>query len=445
MKQGRKTGLIFALAALLALLLSGCVLQTVDKMYSLPRRSAEESGLQAQINKVLVSADYCTPLAGENQQAVQMVDLDGDGQDEALLFAKGTDEKPLKLYIFHKEDKAYTLSSTLEGVGAAFDRVEYAQVDGSEGMEILIGRQLSDDVLRALSVYSFRSGQAELLTSAVYTSFLTTDLDVNGQRELIVARPGSDSNGVLEYYDWRSGTLERRSQAELSVPVDRLKRLVSGGLSANIRGVFATESYDEQSLLTDVFTLQEGKLVNLTQSAGEGSLRTLCDYEVYPTDLDGDGIIELPLLLEQQSQAAGSLTGRYAIVWCSLREDGALSEKLLTYHNFTDGWYLELPLALKDRLTVSDVGSSGAAALEFRLNSASASKITFTIFAYTGGSWEEADQEQRTLLARTDEIVYAAALTDGWAREGITEEYLKGAFHMLQLDWSMDDLGRGNT
>lgn len=447
MKKTRMRLLLFVLAALLALPLGGCVLQTVDKMYSLPKRSAEERGLQAQINKVLVSADYCAPLAGENQQAVQLVDLDGDGDDEALLFAKGTDEKPLKLYIFHKQDGAYVLSDTLEGVGAAFDRVEYAQVDGSEGMEILIGRQLSDDVLRALSVYTFRSGQAELLTSAVYTSFLTTDLDVNGRRELVIARPGSETNGVLEYYDFQSGTLDRRSQAELSLPAGQLKRLITGGLSADARGVFATGSLEDQGLLTDVFMLQDGKLVNLSQSSAEGSMQTLCGYEVYPTDIDGDGMIELPRLLEEPSiQAEGAMPSRFSILWYNFTPAGERTDKRLTYHNFSDGWYLDLPMALKDRLTVSAGSVGGVTTLEFRLNSASASRIAFTIYAYSGsGRGEAAAQAGEFSLTATDEIVYTASLTEGWEREGISEEYLKGAFHVLRLDWSVDDLGRGNT
>ena len=97
------------LAALSALsaLLSGCMLKTVDQMYCLPRRSEEYHNLQAAMDQVMSGLEYCAPLQGENQQTVQMVDLTGDGQSEALVFAKGVGERPLKIFIFTKEHGAY--------------------------------------------------------------------------------------------------------------------------------------------------------------------------------------------------------------------------------------------------------------------------------------------------------------------------------------------------
>ncbi len=187
--------LAFALGAA-TVFLSGCMMQTVDKMYSLPKRSEEFSELQLQLNRVMSSVEYAAPISGDNQQAVQLSDLDGDGEEEALLFSKGTDERPLKIYVFDKQEDSYVNIATLESAGTAFEQVEYAQIDCSAGMELIVGRQVSDEVLRALSVYTFRSGQAELLASIVYTRFLTTDLDTNGQKELVVFRPGADNNGV---------------------------------------------------------------------------------------------------------------------------------------------------------------------------------------------------------------------------------------------------------
>lgn len=93
-----------ALALLMALLLgmlSGCVLQTVDELYCLPKRSQEYQNLQAAIDQAMGDTlQYCAPLSGENQQTVQIMDLDGDGNMEALLFASGNGEQPLKIFIF---------------------------------------------------------------------------------------------------------------------------------------------------------------------------------------------------------------------------------------------------------------------------------------------------------------------------------------------------------
>ena len=130
-----------------SLLLTGCALQTVDEMYALPKRSKEYDSLQSAIDSAMYGLSYSAPVSGENQQTVQMADLDGDGEEEAIVFAKTSDEKPLKAYVFDKLDGAYQNISVIEGNGAAFARVEYVDLDGEPGLEILIGRQLRAQVL----------------------------------------------------------------------------------------------------------------------------------------------------------------------------------------------------------------------------------------------------------------------------------------------------------
>ena len=112
----KRMNLLTVLAAL-AVLLSGCMLKTVDQMYCLPRRSEEYYNLQSAMDQVMSGLDYCAPLQGENQQTVQMVDLTGDGQSEALVFAKGTGERPLKIFIFTKETECMSIQLPLRRQG----------------------------------------------------------------------------------------------------------------------------------------------------------------------------------------------------------------------------------------------------------------------------------------------------------------------------------------
>ena len=83
---------ILFLALLTALLLSGCGMRTVDQMYALPKRSDTYNELQSVICQAMSGLVYSAPTAGDNQQTVQMADLNGDGRDEYLVFAKGSME-----------------------------------------------------------------------------------------------------------------------------------------------------------------------------------------------------------------------------------------------------------------------------------------------------------------------------------------------------------------
>ena len=76
--------------------LGGCMFGNVDEMYALPKSSEAYVNLQAKINQEKGSAEYIAPLSGENRQTIQLVDVDGDGVQEAVAFFRDTtSENPL--------------------------------------------------------------------------------------------------------------------------------------------------------------------------------------------------------------------------------------------------------------------------------------------------------------------------------------------------------------
>lgn len=441
MVRKRICGLLLAcVMGAVTVFLSGCMMQTADKMYSLPKRSEEFSELQLQLNRVMSSVEYAAPIAGDNQQAVQLSDLDGDGEEEALLFSKGADERPLKIYVFDKQGDSYVNIATLESTGTAFEQVEYAQIDGSAGMELIVGRQVSDEVLRALSVYTFRSGQAELLASTVYTRFLTTDLDTNGQKELVVFRPGADNNGVAEIYDYQNNAMERRSEAAMSAPVDGVKRVITGNMCQNVPAVFVASAYDDTQVITDVYALQEGKLTNVTQLApGGNSVRAIRNKEVFAEDIDGDGLIELPEQLTMpEPEGAAPQTNRYLLQWYNLQPDGSHQNKKTTYHCCADGYYVDLPPDWAEQVVVlrSDAGPGEISYAFCGWENGLCTAPIFTVYVFSGDSrTEAAAAEGNFTLARNDEVIFAAAIGEEGVKRGIDENAVKNAFHLIRTPW----------
>ena len=93
--------LLAAMALFCVLTLSGCIAKTVDELYALPRHSDEYYELQKAIDGVMTEGvQYAAPVSGRNQQSVQLADLDGDGEDEAVVFLRTTGENPLSACIF---------------------------------------------------------------------------------------------------------------------------------------------------------------------------------------------------------------------------------------------------------------------------------------------------------------------------------------------------------
>ena len=436
----RKKFLLAALAAAMTLLLSGCFVKTVDELYALPKHSDEYYDLQKAIDEVMASgAEYSAPVSGINQQSVQLADLDGDGDDEALVFLKkSSGDKPLNAYIFDQVDGHYKNIAVVEGNGSGFESVEYLQLDDKPGLEILIGRQLSDQALQAMSAYTLTDGHVVELMSANYTQYTTADLDGDGRKDIFILRfDAEERKGVAELYRYRDGQMAREAEASMSTGVESVKRIVSGFMDKDVPAIFVASVYDENSILTDIFAFRDDTFQNVTSTENGMSVQTVRNYFVYATDIDSDGLTELPELVALPSTDGES----YSIIhWYNLDLDGKQTVKLTTYHNFSSGWYVTLPEKWDGKLTVSKSSEvSGVRGYVFSQWNGATKKASpiFTIYAFSGDDRNTvASADGRFILAEKGDVTYAAELgTSSWAAS-LSEKTLKTMFNFIHIDWN---------
>ena len=428
----------FIFALTICCFLTGCAVTTVDQMYQLPKRSDDYNNLQSAIDSAMNGLAYCAPLSGENRQTVQMCDLDGDEEQEYLLFAKGTQEKPLRILVFQEIDGVFYNIATVECNGSAFDQVEYIDMDGNGGAEIIVGRQLSNQLIRSVSVYTFQNGELKEMGSSNYTNFLTTDLDGNGKAELFVLRPGMTEadNGIAELYRMQNGALGRLNEAIMSQPADKLKRIIIGKLDGGKSAVFAASTVGDTALVTDVYAVQDGKLLNVTLSnETDTSVRTMRNFNVYADDLDNDSVVELPSLIEMKP-LSGMMSGdmHHLIRWFAVTPNGDEVNKMYTYHNFVGGWYLQLNDQWAQRISVLHSGDEA----NIYLWDASFEKPEklLTVYAFSGENREEMGlSEGRFTLQKTESLVYAAQLCAYAEEIGLTQEDVVYSFRLIRQDW----------
>lgn len=428
-----------ALFLLAVLLLNGCAMRTVDQMYALPKRSNTYNELQSAIDAAMSGLDYSAPNSGDNQQTVQMADLNGDGKDEYLVFAKGSTEKPMHILIFRQDANGKVkLMETIESSGSAFAQVVYVDMDDSPGCEIVVGRLLSDQVLRSVSVYTFANGYAEQLLSAGYSEFLTCDLDNNGSSELMVIQPGGSNarRGIALLYSYEDGTMERSREVQLSESSDNIRRVMTGKLQDGKPAVFVASAVDEKAIITDIFALRSTGFSNVSFSVEAGtSVQTLRNYYVYADDVDEDGILELPSPIPMRSISDSGTGARQSLIrWYALDSSGNETDKLYSFHNFAGGWYLQLDSTWAHRLTVSQQGS----VYQFYIwdEAFQEAAPVFTVYSLTGSDQNTQDTAWNLFtLNRTEGINFAAKLETASGVYGITEEQLINSFRLIYQDW----------
>ena len=437
-----------AAALLLALSLSGCggfnIEFNPEELYALPELPAKYTELNARLNAILEDgAEYAAPMSGANIQPVQLTDLDGDGQQEAIaFFRKAEDEKPLKIYIFSAKGDSYEQSAVIEGSGASVYSVVYTDLDGDGRTELIVGWRVNAE-LQALSVYALdAAGPQELLRSVSYVRYASIDLDGDGLRELVVLHADEEGDGVADCYDWRTGTLAAQSPARISVTMAELSqqgRLTTGTLKGGTPALFVTGVTEQSGAVTDILALRNGELTNIVLSEATGVSGEIAPfYGLYPMDINGDGWTEVP--------APASSDGAppfHRIDWRAFGLDGAGEAAAATYHCVEDGWYLQLPEAWVGRVETERSSVGGDAGVTFYVLNEEGARgaAILRITALTGTGREvRATRGNRFPLSRQSDVIYTAELPESppWD-QAMTAEEVREAFSLIAREWIPGD------
>lgn len=432
--------LVLGLLLIVAALFAGCNIHTIDQLYALPKRPDAYLNLQSAMDQAMDGLEYFAPVSGENQQTVQTADLNGDNEPEYIVFARGVEDKKLKILIFTCVNDEYILADTIERSANAFENVQYVRFTGGKGYDLVFGCQVSDQIVRWLSVYRMEGEDVDAvaeLSGISYSRLICADLDNDNLTELLILRPNEyddANNGIAELYEMGSKGVQRYKEASMSEPVDKIKRIMVSKLLGGKTAVYVASEVDASAIITDVFAVVDGEFSNVSFSNESGtSVHTLRNYYVYADDIDSDGILELPDLIPMLSAPNTSQEEQYLIRWYSMKPDGAEVDKMFTYHNYLGGWYLQLNENIVNNVMVGQLGNSFA----FTVQKEDGTQAELmTVYVFTGHQREEqAVADNRFVLYRNETTVFAAHLGVQSAAYNITQNSLIRSFHLIVQDW----------
>ena len=428
---------------LFSLLLSGCMFTTPEtSLYRLPKLAGEYESLESQIDALLTNgAEYAAPTSGSNLQSVQMIDLDGDGSEEAVaFFRRASDKKPMKIYIFKADGDSYERYAVIEGASSQIYSVNYADLDGDGLKEILVGYKSSSDV-QGLAIYPLSPGTPESLLTTGYSRYANLDMNGDGKQELLIICSDEESTARVDYYDWDDGALHAKSSLRLSASVAELSRLTAGTLTGGENALFVTGVTGDNLTVTDVLALRSGRLQNIALGADANQVPAEEIFlGLFPRDENSDGVTEAPKTRPLQRFDRESEL-QYYVVWEQYSIDGTVTDVQSCFHNVADGWSLVLPDEWdKDHLTVERSAGSGETAVSFyRAGEGGLREKLLTVYTLTGEAREGlANIGSRFVLTQQVEAVYAARIGDAW-NITLDEQSLRERFSLITAEWTMGD------
>ena len=434
----RRILLLLLGAALLTL--CGCGLSgDIDELYSLPQMADEYMELQRAIDDVLSGgAVYSAPVDGVHGQSVQLCDLNGDGEEEAVAFFAADGEKPLKICFFRRSAGKYEKAAVIEGAGSSIESIDYEDLDGDGWMEAIVGWGMGGD-LKMLEIYTLKGFQVASIAAADYSRYLTADMNGDGRRELLAVRRGSvEASGSVTLYAVAGDGETSFATEKLSAGLDGITKLAVGALKDRPGALFV-EGSCQGGLVTDILTYEDGVLKNITLDPATGvSQGTLRSSTAAFQDLAGDEnyLIPIPRPLPAQGETV------YRVLdWYGYNSRGKRTIVTTTYHNYSDSWYLILPDSWGEislRREDSDVGER---AVVFSFWNGEGQPVTdfLAIYTLSGENREElAAREGRSVIHSGGETIYAAELRlsrEEWP-EAPDMAWLRQNFRPIYAEWA---------
>lgn len=427
---------LFLSAVLSCALLTGCsgMSLTGNDVLTPPRAHGAHARLQALIRERAGNAyTLVYPSSGELQSAVFSRDIDGDGAEEAVAMYRDRDDI-IHILSLIRDGSGYDTAGEALLDTPVIERVDFADLDGSGSQELVISYPDSLSGLLSLTVIRLGGSYRRSDMPAACDSYLITEISGSGQDILLFSLPSPFASASAQLLDYADGDLYVKGACEMDSRVESFG-ITCGSVSRGISGVFvdginAAGEYTTQVLY---YSPDDGLINPLFIYAGYDSTRR--PAPVACCDIDGDGLIELPVcsLFEmEEDEDEASVCRR--ITWNSYDTDG---------HHLISRRTAVLCGGDGALFTVSDnrVGAvtartdaDGAVNLytwEYRDGAMRRGDLLLTVRCYGKDSGTYPPITEKP-LGETDTAVYTYLIAPGGSRLGYTDSEVADSFILPQ-------------
>ena len=283
------------------MLLSGCTFSTsIDGLLSPPKLSLEQEQIYDALRRAAgssISLKY--PKTGGYLSAFIVSDIDGDGEDEALVFYEKNllrnEENALRLNVLDQIEGSWRSVYDLAAGGAEVEEVMISRLGSNSRTNIIVGYSMVNQGERVLSVYDYRQGELTETLNSSYSLADVCDLDRNGENELLIVcgQALSQSARAMTYVLSQDGSYYE-SRVELNEAFTDFANLLYGNTAEGIPCVWLDGITGPSTVQTQVLTLENGVLT-LLYSDKDSGIRTVRQSGYLTCDLDGDGVAEIPV------------------------------------------------------------------------------------------------------------------------------------------------------
>ncbi len=299
-----KKMLALLLSILLLSLLSGCdfsISISPENLMTAPKLTKEQQEIDRALREYAGNVTIKYPKTGDYRSAFIMKDLDGDNQNEAVVFysisSDTTTSGYLRINILDNDGSGWRSICNFAGNGFEVDEVEFAHMDSPSIVNIVVGWNVANQDDKEVVIYEYHDGTLETKYQSPYTVMEFVDINNDNLDDLVLI------NSSYSTYLPKMSLVTQKfvsnidvvSEVTLKGPIVDYKSIKVGYINTIDKGVFVDVLRGQNIYFTEVISYENGNLTNKTYSENiDNSLETYRDYEVLCEDINGDGIIEVP-------------------------------------------------------------------------------------------------------------------------------------------------------
>ena len=361
---------LVSLAALpLLLTASGCTFGTnIDNLMSPPKLSVEQEQIYSALTDAAgssISLKY--PRSGKYLSAFIVEDIDSDGGNEAIVFYEKTgltmEENTLRMNVLDQDGGKWRSVCDDPIKGAEIEKVIISKLGTNGRVNIIIGCSLINRSEKNVTVYNYSPEERVMLSdfSSACSFIDVTDLDSDGTNEfLLLTSSATGSNAVAEAYQLDEEGKYHQYPCELSGSFTEFDSLRYGKIGGDRQGLYIDAVSGTGSVQTDVIYMSASGLKKVFETPEE-SLSTIRPSGCLSLDVDGDGILEIPVqTISPGYEEAPESEQMKLTKWQYIDKDNRLEEKCCSYYSVGEGYIFVFPERWKDRVTVKrDVINGG--------------------------------------------------------------------------------------
>ncbi len=315
----------------------------IINLLSSPKLSQRESRIVTCIKEYLgqdIILKY--PRQGSNISPVQTYDLSGDGSEEAVvLYTAPGMGGMVRLAVLSQQEDKWQVDYEGEGMGSEIHSISFAQLSENADRQIIAGYTFSDSSEKFLSIYTTEDGKVSDIQHQTCQDYMVADVTGDGVQDIVLASVNADNQHtqlkILSAYD--NSFLSSIVSKQLNVPNARVTNI---SLSKN-------DFSDKMAIVVD-YTDSYFRVYTQGVYYGDYKLHTIMpsdlvqkrwvyDYSLDSMDVDGDGYLETPTVIDTGNTMPENL--KFMEWTCFLTQQPV--RKLYGFCEAESGIYFSLP------------------------------------------------------------------------------------------------------